>query len=47
MIQSLCLMYKDSTDVIDVRDLALIMLGYAGFMCMDEVSERRCKNLII
>jgi len=45
MIQTLCLMYKDSTDVIDVRDLAMIILGYAGFMRMNEISELRCNDV--
>lgn len=45
MVQTLCLMYRDSTHFIDLRDLVMIILGYAGIMRMDEVNELRCYDV--
>ena len=38
-------MYDSSEDIIDLRDLSMIMLAYAGFMRINEVSNLRCNDL--
>jgi len=38
----LCCMYTDTTDVLVLRDLAMSMLSYAGFLRYIEVSDLRC-----
>ena len=34
MLQTLCKAYKDCEDVLDLRDLCMIRLAYAGFLRM-------------
>ena len=46
MIQSLCELYKESNDLGNVRDLAMILLGYAGFLRFSEISDLRCSDLV-
>lgn len=41
----LCNMFKDSHDVIVLRDLAMILLGYAGFLRFNELSELKCLDV--
>ena len=45
MFKTLCLQFKDSTDVIDLRDLTMIMLAYSGFMRIDETLNLHCNDL--
>lgn len=44
---TLCNMFADSTDVIVLRDLSIILLSYAGFLRFDEVSNLRCNDVFI
>ena len=41
----LCNMYSTSTDVIDLRDLAMIVICYSGFLRFSEVSELKCNDI--
>ncbi|XP_053379426.1 integrase/recombinase xerD homolog isoform X2 [Mercenaria mercenaria] len=43
----LCNMFSESTDVVVLRDLTMILLSYAGFLRFDEVSELRCSDIDI
>ncbi|XP_045209806.1 uncharacterized protein LOC123561472 [Mercenaria mercenaria] len=45
MLQARCLTYQDSVDIIDLRDLSMIMLAYAGFLRMNEVSNLHCNDV--
>lgn len=45
MIQDLCLTFKDSSDVIELRDMAMIMLAYSGFLRISEVCNLRCNDV--
>lgn len=42
MFQELCAIYQHTHDVIDLRDLAMIMLAYSGFMRISEVCDLKC-----
>ncbi|XP_060595759.1 uncharacterized protein LOC132749863 [Ruditapes philippinarum] len=46
MLQTLCSKYEDSCDVIDLRDLSMILLAYSGFMRIGEVCNLRCKDIV-
>ena len=39
-------MYKVSNDLADIRDLTMILLGYAGFLTFNEISELKCNDII-
>lgn len=41
----LCDRYYDSTDVIDLRDLSMILLCYSGFLRYSEMSELKCLDI--
>ena len=43
MLQSLCTMYDKCTNVIDLRDLCIIMLSFSGFLRISETLELRCR----
>ena len=45
MLKNLCFMYTDCTNVLDLRDLCMIMLAYTGFLRISEVTELRCKDV--
>lgn len=45
MFQNLCSRYKDCTDIIDLRDISMIMLAYAGFMRINEVCNLHCNDV--
>jgi len=45
MLQELCSMYEHSTDVVDLRDLCMIILSFAGFMRFNEVSNLQCCDI--
>ena len=42
---SLCNVYKNSSDIIELRDLSMIMLAYAGFMRISEVCKLKCNDV--
>lgn len=44
MLQNLCSLYVGCTDVVDIRDLCMITLAYAGFLRFDEVSNLHCTH---
>ena len=45
MLQTLCGSFSDSDDVITLRDLAIILIGYAGFMRFNELSSLCCSDI--
>lgn len=45
MLQELCSMYESSTDVVHLRDLCMIMLGYAGFFRFNEINDLLCSDI--
>lgn len=45
MLQTLCSSYSDSDDVIHLRDLCMIILGYAGFLRFNELNNLRCNDV--
>lgn len=47
MLIELCSLYTDSSDVIVVRDLCMILIGFTAFLRFDELSKIRCKDIKI
>ncbi|XP_068241428.1 integrase/recombinase xerD homolog [Palaemon carinicauda] len=47
MLQNLCDLYSDSRDVLVLRNLAMILIGFAGFLRFDESSSLKCKDFIV
>ena len=45
MLVNLCEIYKESTDLLEIRDLTMILLSYAGFLRFDELSSLLCKDI--
>ena len=45
MLQTLCKAYKDCEDVLDLRDLCMITLAYAGFLRFNELSNLHCNDI--
>ncbi|XP_069141252.1 uncharacterized protein [Argopecten irradians] len=45
MLICLCDIHKDSRDISVVRDLAMIVLCFAGFLRYNELSELRCEDV--
>ena len=45
MLTEICEKYKDSSDVLVVRDLCLIVLGFSAFLRYDELRNLRCNDL--
>lgn len=43
---NLCKLFPETSDVMHLRDLAMIMLCYAGFLRFNEASELRCNDVI-
>ena len=41
----LCDTYKDSTDLVVIRDLAMILLAFAAFLRFDELSNLHCNDI--
>ncbi|XP_062582000.1 uncharacterized protein LOC134243775 [Saccostrea cucullata] len=41
----LCDIYVDSTNLLEVRDLCMILLSFAGFLRFEELSSLRCSDL--
>lgn len=46
-LRNLCDMFKDSSDLIDIRDITMILLSFAGFLRYDEVSSLKCNDIVI
>ena len=47
MLQNLCETYKVSNDLADIRDLTMILLGYAGFLRFSEINEMKSNDIIV
>lgn len=45
MLVELCDQYIGSSDVVDIRDLAMILTGYTGFLRFDEISKLKCNDV--
>lgn len=45
MLQELCKVFKDSTDVMVVRDVCMIVVAFAGFFRFDELRGLRCCDI--
>lgn len=45
ILQQLCNSYLSSNDLLVIRDLAMILLGFAGFLRFDELSSLRCNDI--
>ena len=45
MLQTLCSAYENCDDVIQLRDLCMITLAYAGLLRFNELSNLRCKDV--
>ena len=45
ILVSLCEKYSASTDVLIVRDLCMIVLGFSAFLRYDEISNIRCNDI--
>lgn len=45
MLKDLCDIFKSSDDVLHLRDLTMILLGYAGFLRFSEISELKCNDI--
>ena len=42
MLKELCLVYQDSNDIGDIRDVCMILVGFAGFLRYDEIRNLKC-----
>ena len=47
MIIKLCSQFKDSDDLMIIRDLAMIVLSFAGFLRFDELSSLTCNDVTV
>ena len=45
-IIALCNMYERSQDVLEIRDLTIIVLGFSGFLRFDEIRSLRAKDIV-
>ena len=45
MLKDLCDMFSSTDDVLHLRDLTMILLGYAGFLRFNEISELKCNDI--
>ena len=45
LLQNLCSLYVDCTDVVHLIDLCMITLAYAGFLRFDKVSNLHCNDV--
>ena len=43
----LCKKYKDSEDVVTLRDLTLVILSFSGFLRFSEARELTCRNMTV
>ncbi|XP_077977463.1 integrase/recombinase xerD homolog [Glandiceps talaboti] len=46
-VRALCEKYKDSTDLLIIRDLCMILLCFTGFLRFNEVSNLRCCDVTL
>ncbi|VDI65147.1 Hypothetical predicted protein [Mytilus galloprovincialis] len=47
MLRELCSIYQDSSDLLVIRDLTMILIAYAGFLRFDELSSLTCRDIKI
>lgn len=47
VIIELCSQFKDSDDLMIIRDLAMIVLSFAGFLRFDELSSLKCNDVAV
>jgi hypothetical protein len=47
LLQSLCEMYKDNTDLLVLRNLTMILIGFSGFLRYDELSSLKCVDITV
>jgi len=47
MIIELCSLFKDSNNLMIVRDLAIIALSFAGILRFDELSSLKCNDVTV
>ena len=45
MLQALCATYEHTTYIIDLKDVCMIMLAFAGFFRFNEISNLHCNDL--
>jgi hypothetical protein len=45
VLVDLCTIYKDSSDLLVVRDLAMILIGFSGFLRFDQLSNLICRDI--
>ena len=45
MLISLCDLFHETNDVLHLRDLSMILLGYAGFLRFNEISQLKCSDV--
>ena len=43
----LCNLHTESRDLLIVRDLTMILLGFSGFLRFDEISNLKCKDISV
>ena len=46
MLTELCDMFSDNSDLLLLRDLSMILIGFAGFLRFDKLVELRCSDII-
>ena len=46
MLIELCDMFSHNSDLLVLRDLSMILTGFAGFLRFDELVELRCSDII-
>ena len=46
MLIELCDMFSDNSDLLLLRDLSMILIGFAGFLRFDKLVELRCSDII-
>ncbi|XP_063420589.1 uncharacterized protein LOC134705803 [Mytilus trossulus] len=44
---ALCSLYERSEDLLIVRDLTMILIGYSGFLRYDELTSLKCKDITV
>ena len=45
MLRRLCDIYSNTDDILDIRDLTMIVLGFAGFLRFSEISQLQCNDV--
>lgn len=44
-LKELCSLYEGSDNIVDIRDLCMILVGFSGFLRYDEISKLKCRNI--